>query len=186
MHKLSWRNKGQARRTFFNLLSPLASEKILDVGGGKGDTAYLVYLESRSSVFVIDPNPKRIAHIKKRYPFLRSSVGYSESIPFSDSSFDKVYTTMAMHHFSDQKKAFREICRVLKPNGLLVILDTDPGKGVGRWLRILETRIARTGAIFLNPEQVVGKVKSTGCFELVESVKTGTIYIIKFRKMSAS
>lgn len=48
-------------------------------------------------------------------------------LPFANDTFDAVLSNMALHWVGDQKKQFREIRRVLKPNG--VFLFTIPGAG---------------------------------------------------------
>ena len=47
----------------------------------------------------------------------------AESIPFPDSQFDLVFSTMTFHHWADQSKAISQIARVLTPNGRWVLAD---------------------------------------------------------------
>lgn len=70
--------------------------------------------------------------------------GSAYNIPFSDSSFDAVYTFIVLQHVHDLPLALGEIRRVLKPGGLLFIGDRDvwSGRGLkkpwhelkGRWM----------------------------------------------------
>lgn len=50
-------------------------------------------------------------------------IGEAENLPFAESSFDMVVSRLAFHHFENAEAALREMCRVLKPNGKLVIVD---------------------------------------------------------------
>ena len=50
-------------------------------------------------------------------------VGEAEQLPFPNNTFDIVVTRLAFHHFKDPKMVFNEMCRVLKDNGQLVIID---------------------------------------------------------------
>ena len=55
---------------------------------------------------------------------------------FRDSEFDGVYARLSLHYFTDDvtKSIFREICRVLKPNGYLCFIcksTNDPLYGKG-------------------------------------------------------
>jgi ubiquinone/menaquinone biosynthesis C-methylase UbiE len=45
---------------------------------------------------------------------------WGEQLPFDDESFDLVYARQALHHARDLKALCREICRVLKPGGMLL------------------------------------------------------------------
>ncbi len=50
-------------------------------------------------------------------------LGNAYEIPFLNNYFDVVFSRFAFHHFTDTKKAFDEMKRVLKPGGKLVIID---------------------------------------------------------------
>lgn len=51
--------------------------------------------------------------------------GLAEDLPFLDNSFDIVISRLAFHHFPDSETAFREMARVLKPSGKLVMIDME-------------------------------------------------------------
>ena len=51
--------------------------------------------------------------------------GLAEDLPFLDNSFDIVISRLAFHHFPDPETAFREMARVLKPSGKLVLIDME-------------------------------------------------------------
>lgn len=50
-------------------------------------------------------------------------IGLAEELPFSDRTFDAVISRPAFHHFEDADVVYREMCRVLKDCGKLVIVD---------------------------------------------------------------
>ena len=49
--------------------------------------------------------------------------GYAEELPFLNESFDIVISRLAFHHFSSVEEPFKEMTRVLKPGGKLVMID---------------------------------------------------------------
>jgi demethylmenaquinone methyltransferase / 2-methoxy-6-polyprenyl-1,4-benzoquinol methylase len=58
-----------------------------------------------------------------------------ERLPFPDDAFDLVTVGFAMRHFSDLGTTFRELRRVLRPGGRILILEiTPPQSRVGRSL----------------------------------------------------
>jgi ubiquinone/menaquinone biosynthesis C-methylase UbiE len=159
------------------MLSPSKGERILDVGAGKGKVADQVMKASGGAeVHAVDPNEKRVASLKREFPAIRSSVASAESLPFDDSYFDKVYSTMALHHFSDLDRALREVARVLKPGGSFVVLEVEPGSGLGSLFRFFGSVIGEhTG--MLTREQLQGRLESVG-FRVVRSGGQGSRYVI--------
>lgn len=49
--------------------------------------------------------------------------GLAEALPFEDNSFDIVISRLAFHHFTDPEIVFKEMKRVLRNNGKLIIID---------------------------------------------------------------
>ena len=61
--------------------------------------------------------------------------GSAENIPFKDQSFDGVITSFGVRNFTDAKKGLREMHRILKPNGIIVILEFSfPKNMILQWL----------------------------------------------------
>jgi arsenite methyltransferase len=56
------------------------------------------------------------------------------SIPFPENSFDVVMTSLMIHHISDKAQVFKEMLRVLKPEGIVIIADVM----AKRYITVLE------------------------------------------------
>lgn len=54
---------------------------------------------------------------------VQMSVGDGENLPFPDNSFDRVSIAFGIRNFENREKGLREMLRVLKPSGRLVILE---------------------------------------------------------------
>ncbi len=66
--------------------------------------------------------------------------GYAEMLPFADASFDVVISRYSAHHWHDVGQALREVKRVLKPGGVMIMMDVmSPGHPVRDvWLQTVE------------------------------------------------
>lgn len=114
-------------------------ENILDLGTGSGylafelakqarakqqDTIYITGLDIVETTLAANrekAKAEKLVHL--------SFVSYDGvRFPFQDESFDIVVTRYALHHFPAILDTFREITRVLKPNGILLIADPTPNE----------------------------------------------------------
>ena len=104
-------------------LSP--GDQILDVACGTG---VLLRAVAASDVRVIlagvDATPEMLEVANSRIGSLADlRHGRAESLPFEDESFDTVVTTNALHFFRLPENALREMWRVIKPGGQVVVTD---------------------------------------------------------------
>lgn len=61
--------------------------------------------------------------------------GAAENIPLKDQTFDGAITAFGVRNFADAQKGLREMYRVLKPNGKIVVLEFSfPKNGLLQWL----------------------------------------------------
>ena len=95
---------------------------VLDIGGGTGRVSERL-MSLNAQLIVVDPSPQMLAHANaKQLPGVR---GLAERLPFVADSIDRILVVDAFHHFADQPLAARELVRVLRPNGRLVIEEPD-------------------------------------------------------------
>lgn len=102
--------------------------KVLDLGCGTG-TLTLMIKESYPRVHVTgldgDAQILKIAREKGRGTDIQWDEGLASALPYPDSVFDRVVTSLVVHHLTttDKQRAFQEAYRVLKPEGELHVLD---------------------------------------------------------------
>jgi ubiquinone/menaquinone biosynthesis C-methylase UbiE len=104
-------------------------EKILDVGSGTGQVALQVapYILPGGKVVGVDLSDRMLGVAKNKAAALGldSEVGFcrmdAESLAFHDESFDVVLSLFALLHFPRPVVAVREMFRVLRPGGRLVV-----------------------------------------------------------------
>jgi ubiquinone/menaquinone biosynthesis C-methylase UbiE len=108
-------------------LNPKEGEMILDNACGGGALS-LKIAEKGCEVKGIDILEKAIngaKHLAEREKIAcEFEIGTAEDLPYLDGYFDKVICSSSLEHFKDDIKALKEMHRVLKPNGG-VVLTTD-------------------------------------------------------------
>ncbi len=115
--------KRRARR-IIEEINPKEGEKILDLGCGTG---YYLFLLSSLPVNLdltgLDHDKKALDEAKATLDNrkIKFVLGDSHILPFKDNSFDKVVASEVLEHLENDERALREIFRILKPNGIVVI-----------------------------------------------------------------
>jgi demethylmenaquinone methyltransferase/2-methoxy-6-polyprenyl-1,4-benzoquinol methylase len=119
----AWRKKA------IRFLEPLRPKFILDVATGTGDFALQALTINPEKVTGIDISDGmlEVGQVKVRKLGLNDKIellkGDSENIPFEGNKFDAVTVAFGVRNFENLEKGLREIYRVLKPGGMVVILE---------------------------------------------------------------
>jgi demethylmenaquinone methyltransferase / 2-methoxy-6-polyprenyl-1,4-benzoquinol methylase len=119
-----WRRK--AVRIIGNNIKP---DTILDVATGTGDLALAALKLNPSKITGIDISEKmlEIGRAKIERKGLRGKIellkGDSENIQFPDNHFDAAMVAFGVRNFSDPLAGLKQILRVIKPGGLLMVLE---------------------------------------------------------------
>lgn len=122
-------------------VNPQKGEKILEFGFGTGQNLLLVKKQNPDidlRGLDIDPKVREIAAYKLAKNGLDIPLDlYGGGIfPYHDNHFDKVYSCLVFHQLDTETKlnCLKEIHRVLKPNGNLIVADW--GKAQNKWMRL--------------------------------------------------
>lgn len=121
------------------------TEKILDLGCGTG--AFSVYLKQNFKTInlsSVDGSDLMIKVLNKKIAKNKLSInalkGLAENLPYEDNTFDVIYAIFLFSYIPPTIKpsALKEINRVLKSNGKLVIIDIEEQHGLKKGWNLLK------------------------------------------------
>ncbi len=122
---IKWRNK------VVQLVANKNPESSLDIATGTGDLAINLTQSSAKKIIgldisegMLDVGRKKI-NAKKLNNTIEMIVGDSENLPFDNNSFDAITVAFGVRNFEHLEVGLKEILRVLKPNGIFVVLETS-------------------------------------------------------------
>jgi ubiquinone/menaquinone biosynthesis C-methylase UbiE len=119
--------QGASLKRLVELIQPQADWRVLDVATAAGHTAY-AFAPHVTHVTATDITPEMIPVAAK----LAAERGITnvtlesadaEALPYADASFDLVTCRIAPHHFPHIDHFVSEAARVLRPNGILAVVD---------------------------------------------------------------
>lgn len=115
------------RRNMLEILDPQPGETVLDVGCGNGFFARdMAGSVGRSgNVHGIDGSSAIIEMARNACPAGEFRTGDATDLPYGEEMFDVVTASQVLCFIANMEPAVREMYRVLKPGGRIVILDTD-------------------------------------------------------------
>jgi len=122
---IKWRNK------VVNLIKDKNPENILDIATGTGDLAINLTKTRAKKIIGLDISEgmlnvgrKKIKE-RKLNSLVEMVIGDSENLPFENDSFDAISVAFGVRNFETLEKGLSEIHRVLKVNGVFVVLETS-------------------------------------------------------------
>ena len=131
---------------------------LLDAGGGTGRvSSQLRPLVDKLVISDFSRQMLKQAQAKELCPTLARV----ERLPFPDESFERVLVVDALHHFHYQPAAIRDLIRVLKPGGRLVIEEPDINR-FGVKLVALVEKLLLMGSHFHSPTEIRAMVAAHG------------------------
>ncbi|MFI6642399.1 demethylmenaquinone methyltransferase [Streptomyces sp. NPDC050504] len=116
---------GQARlwrREVAKAVDARPAEKVLDLAAGTG-TSSMSFAATGAYVVPCDFSMGMLREGKKRHPWLPLTAGDGTKLPFKDGVFDAVTISYGLRNVVDYDAALREMHRVTKPGGRIVIAE---------------------------------------------------------------
>lgn len=118
---------GQEFSEVENLVQQFDSPCVLDLGSGAGHISFYTapFAQQVTAYDLSDDMLKIVADSAKQKNLdnITTVKGIAESLPFTDNHFDVVISRFSAHHWQDVPLALREMRRVCKPNGKVMMID---------------------------------------------------------------
>ena len=119
------------RKKVVEIVANSQSKVILDIATGTGDMAINLAETNAEKIVGLDISEGMLNVGKQKVlkkglqDRIEMVVGDSENLPFENNSFDAITVGFGIRNFETLEKGLSEIHRVLKPNGVFVILETS-------------------------------------------------------------
>lgn len=135
-------DKTWRRRALKQIVEPERSQRILDLACGTGDFSLAIAAKAHPDTTVtgVDLSEGMLAVMREKVVAaglegrISAEQGDAEHLRFEDNTFDRVTIAFGIRNFEHREAALKEIRRVLKPGGKLVILELSvPSNPVIRW-----------------------------------------------------
>tara|TARA_B110000091_G_scaffold174763_1_gene188935 strand:- start:6 stop:734 length:729 start_codon:yes stop_codon:yes gene_type:complete len=119
------------RKKVVEIVGKKKPKQILDIATGTGDLVLMMASLNPDRIVGLDISAGMLEVGKRKIEKAKLSdkiemiVGDSEEMPFNDNTFDAITVSFGVRNFANLDKGIKEIARVLKPTGVLVILETS-------------------------------------------------------------
>lgn len=137
-----YEDENRVREQIVDMLELKLGDSVLETGCGtcRDSTRIASRIGSEGCFFLQDLSPEMLAIGRERmradsvngnFPILEFFVGNATRLPFPDGHFNAAFHFGGLNLFSDKQLAIREMARVVKPGGKVVVGD----ESVAPWLR---------------------------------------------------
>jgi ubiquinone/menaquinone biosynthesis C-methylase UbiE len=148
-------------------------DRVLDVGCGTGTLAIMVkQAHPQANVVGLDGDAKVLGIAKAKAAKARVDLlfeqGMSYQLPYQDNSFDRVLSSLMLHHLStdNKRRTLLEVFRVLRPGGELHVVDFGPPRTL--YSRLMVFVAARSEQASINIKGLLPVMFREAGFQSVE------------------
>ena len=158
------------KKQIVNICKKINPKKILDLATGTSDIAIELSSIKECKIIGVDPSSKmlEVGQSKIDNQNLNDKIslekGNAENLKYDDGMFDVVTIGYGVRNFTNLKNSLKEIYRVLKKDGLLIILETSlPSSPLVRVFYNIHTKlyVRIIGMIFSNNSNAYGYLESS-------------------------
>jgi ubiquinone/menaquinone biosynthesis C-methylase UbiE len=142
---------------------------LLDVGCGNGIFLSMVLNKFDVEVSGIDISPGMIEKSKELLDSRADlKVGDSEHLPWNDGSFDVVTCSASFHHYPNPELVLKEMRRVLRPDGILMIADPFTSNELLRFFANILIKFSKSGDVKIYSQKEMQELLEKCGFTLIK------------------
>lgn len=143
---LSFGQDARWRRKLVGAVELPPGSRVLDVAAGTGMVSQLLQ-ERGFDVIAVDQSPQMLARAATRG--ITTMLARAEQLPFPDCSFDALTFTYLLRYVDDPEQCMAELARVVRPGGIVGMVEFGVPQGVWKTLWMAYTRLVlpQVGAI---------------------------------------
>jgi len=153
---------------------PLSGD-LLDIGGGTGRVASSL-VKKVDNLVIVDVSYGMVKMAKNKGFSATCALG--EVLPYPDESFERALIVDALHHCSDQEGVIKDVWRVLKPGGFLVIVEPNYDHASGKLIRVFEKLLVMNSK-FLSDSAIVSLLRDFSEDVKIKHVKGNSWFKVK-------
>ena len=176
------------RRHAIDMLKIEKDSVVVDIATGSGLIMPWIAEKEPEMIIGIDISRKMLSMAKKRaershldnFVLIRGDV---ENLPIRDGSVDRVISTFSLTTIPDYERAIDEMLRIMKPNGMGVILDT--GKPKKLWVKVMHALLVPVARLFGRTHfdrDVLSALERRAKVIYRSDFYGGMVYCVEFRK----
>ncbi|MDO8473084.1 MAG: methyltransferase domain-containing protein [Dehalococcoidia bacterium] len=157
----------------FTLAAPVGKEMVLDVGTGTGHLAHALSHKLNDGCIIGIDDSDAMLQVAKEKAVKEKIANYfpirakAEEMFFKDSTFDLAFCVRVLHHFDNPLAALKEIKRVLKADGHLMLCEPlGPNDGKLREVLTESFQAAHPDYKFYSQEMLEGMLNGAGFQEI--------------------
>ena len=139
------------REALINKIDLPPAGLLLDVGGGTGRISQFLRPYT-GNIFIADLSFEMLIQAIAKDGLI-TVCSHSENLPFKNGKFDRIIMIDALHHVCDQTETAKELLRVLKPGGRIIIEEPNIEKFGVKVLAAAE-KILGMRSKFLSPKKI--------------------------------
>ncbi len=151
-----------------------STNNVLDLGGGTGRVAAAIKPLVKAAIV----GDSAMGMLKEaQLKGVESLMTYSECLPTSKHSFDRIIMVDAFHHLADQELTLREMWRVLNPDGMIVIEEPDISNF---WVKLIAIgeKLLLMRSHFLRPETIAQMAEQYEDADVAVKKSKGVAWVI--------
>ena len=162
------------------LWSQVRGQNLLDAGVGTGKN--MIFYPKGLNVTGVDLTPGMLKRARKRAANLKIDVdlqlGDVQALEFPDNYFDTVVATFVFCSVPDPVLGLREIHRIVKPNGQVLLLEhvRSCNAVLGKLMNLANSIVVRMTGANINRDTVENVRRSGLVIDHVENLGVGNIY----------